>query len=750
MNDDLLEQFIAEGREQLAEAAEDLLALERAPDDKERINRLFRSIHTVKGSSGLFDIPPITRVLHAGEDMFMAVRERGLALTPEMVDAALSALDLVTRWVDELERTETLPNDAPQLAADTAARLRGYFDDPKTAAPQTGKATPAPAAPQNLAKWFDAATLARLASQPGEFHLIVYRPGESCFFKGEDPLYLALQTPGLAGFAWAFRQPSAPLASLDPYQCNLDFFLLSSAPAETLTTNFRYVAQDTTISPLPPTSFAPAPAPNKTLPEVTQTLLQTATEMLRRDAPAAEQPGRLAAARRVTTNALRAAGLPEAAERLAEASTPDALCAAIAGLLTHDGAAEAPAATTDAEPAREEPRDAGDRRKFLRVDKQKFDELMNLVGELVVAKNSLPYLAKRADEHFGARTLAREIKDEYGVIDRIAQELQGAVMAVRMMPVGQVFQRFPRLVRDLARKLGKQVDLVITGEETEADKNVIESLFDPLLHMVRNSLDHGIEPPAERQAAGKPPTATLTLAARQDGDQAVIEIIDDGRGIDPELIKQKAYERGLITEDRLTTITDHDAAMLIFAAGFSTAAAISDVSGRGVGMDVVRAAVEKAGGAISLSSVKARGTTVRLSLPLSMAVTRVMTVRLGDRLFGIPMDAVLETVRLPRERLTRIKSAEAFVLRDEIVPLRYLANLLELAEADEKPAEIAVLVVRVSGQLVGLGISAFGEVMEVILKPMDGVLSRITGYSGTCLLGDGKVLLVLDLKGLIS
>jgi two-component system chemotaxis sensor kinase CheA len=188
----------------------------------------------------------------------------------------------------------------------------------------------------------------------------------------------------------------------------------------------------------------------------------------------------------------------------------------------------------------------------------------------------------------------------------------------------------------------------------------------------------------------------------------------------------------------------------VFAPGFSTAERVSDVSGRGVGMDVVRAAVEKAGGGISLSSVKHRGTTVRLSLPLSMAVTRVMTVRLGDRLFGIPMDAVLETVKLPREAIIRIKAAEAFVLRDAIVPLRHLTRLLALPEVAEQPAEVAVLVVRVMGQLVGLGISAFGEVMEVILKPLDGVMSRITGYSGTCLLGDGKVLLVLDLKGLIS
>jgi two-component system chemotaxis sensor kinase CheA len=757
MNDELLAQFIAESRELLLEAVADLLALERAPNDQERINRLFRAVHTVKGSSGLFDIPPITRILHAAEDMFQAVRERNVALTPDIVDASLSGLDLATRWIDALERDDKLPEGAGKLAADLVARLRGTFDPAAAAAAPAGGARPAGAPP--LADWFDQATLARLSCSPSGLHLIVYRPGETCFFKGEDPLYLALQTPGLAGLACAWVAPCAPLDAFDPYHCNIMFYVISEAPAAALESHLRFVAQDVTILRLEPGSFNPAAVP-LTLPEVTYALLQFNAAMLRQEAPAAEQPGRSASVRRVTASALSAAGFDVAAARIAATATPDALADAIDRILAHGGEPAAPAATAAAvEPDAAEqragappdaPPDALGTRKILRVDQAKFDVLMSLVGELVVAKNSLPYLARRADEQFGARQLSREIKDEYGVIDRIAQDLQGAVMAVRMMPMGQVFQRFPRLVRDLARKLGKQVDLVITGEATEADKNVIESLFDPLLHMVRNSLDHGIEPPAEREANGKPRTATLTLVAWQNGDQAVIEIIDDGRGIDPEVVKRKAYERGLLDETRLNSISDQDAAMLVFAAGFSTAERVSDVSGRGVGMDVVRAAVEKAGGGISLSSVKHRGTTVRLSLPLSMAVTRVMTVRLGDRLFGIPMDAVLETVKLPREAIIRIKAAEAFVLRDAIVPLRHLTRLLALPEVAEQPAEVAVLVVRVMGQLVGLGISAFGEVMEVILKPLDGVMSRITGYSGTCLLGDGKVLLVLDLKGLIS
>jgi two-component system chemotaxis sensor kinase CheA len=387
--------------------------------------------------------------------------------------------------------------------------------------------------------------------------------------------------------------------------------------------------------------------------------------------------------------------------------------------------------------------------RTLRVDQEKIDALMTMVGELVVAKNSLPFLARRAEHHFGLRELGREIKDQYGVIDRIAQELQGAVMAVRMMPVGQVFQRFPRLVRDLSRKLGKEVDLVIEGEETEADKNVIESLFDPLLHMVRNSLDHGVETPQERAACGKTGVATVKLLARHEGDQVVIEVIDDGRGIDPEAIKRKAYERGLLDEAALASISDQDATMLVFAAGFSTAESVSDVSGRGVGMDVVRNAVEKAGGRIAMTSVKGLGTTVRLNLPLSMAVSRVMTVAVDGRQFGIPMDLIHGTVKVPLADVVRIKNSEAFVLRDRVVPLLRLAQLLELPPDAAGADDVSVVVVRIGGQTIGLGISAFGEGMEVILKPLEGLLANIVGFSGTAMLGDGRVLLVLDLKGLI-
>ena len=388
--------------------------------------------------------------------------------------------------------------------------------------------------------------------------------------------------------------------------------------------------------------------------------------------------------------------------------------------------------------------------RVLKVDQERIDRLMNLIGELVVSKNALPFLARRAEQVHGSREMSREIKDQYAVIDRLAQEMQGAIMQVRMIPVAEVFDRFPRLVRDLARKLGKQIELVIEGAETAADKTIIEALADPLLHIVRNAIDHGIEPAGERTAAGKPGCATLRLSAGQQGDQVVIAVADDGRGIDPARIRRAAVGKRLLDAERAALLSDQEAVNLIFRAGFSTAAEVSDLSGRGVGMDVVRSTVDRLGGSVGVVSVAGQGTSVRMSLPLSMAITRVMTVEVAGTQFGIPMELIGETVRLDPQRVRSIKRAETFVLRDEVVPLRRLAGLLGMPVPAAPPGvHHAVLVVRVGDAAVGLVVDRLREGIDIILKPLDGVLAGLRGYAGTALLGDGSVLLVLDLKELL-
>jgi two-component system chemotaxis sensor kinase CheA len=409
-----------------------------------------------------------------------------------------------------------------------------------------------------------------------------------------------------------------------------------------------------------------------------------------------------------------------------------------------------PAAPEPREPRASEPvGDAKPSAKVLRVDQAKIDAIMNLVAELIVAKNGIAYLARRAEEVHGSREMAREIKEQFAAVDRIAQGLQVGVMAVRMMPVGQVFQRFPRLVRDISRKLGKQIELTIEGEDTEADKNVLESLADPLIHMVRNSLDHGIETPDQRRAAGKPETGLVRIVARQENDSVVIEVSDDGKGIDPHGVKNKAARLGLITPQKAEQMSDEEAANLVFAPGFSTKEEVSDLSGRGVGMDVVRTSVIKAGGEVAMRSRLGEGTTVTLRLPLTMAVTRIVTVGCRDHVFGIPMDAIVETARITADRIHRIKSAETFVWRDAVLPILRLSRRLGLDDADTRRDEEAVMIVRVGRDRVGVIVDGFRERLEVIVKPLGGVLEGLSGISGAALLGDGRVLLILNLQELI-
>ena len=410
---------------------------------------------------------------------------------------------------------------------------------------------------------------------------------------------------------------------------------------------------------------------------------------------------------------------------------------------------EGPAAGPDGAPAREVGEEGAPRSvRVLKVEQSKVDQLLDLVGELAVAKNALPFVAQEAEDA-GARALGRRVLDEYAVISRVSEELQQAVMDVRMLPVSTAFARVPRLVRDLSRKLGKQVRLVQEGEDTAADKDVIEMLSEPLVHLVRNSLDHGIETPAVREAAGKPAEATLLLRAAPDGDAVLVEIVDDGAGIDTDAVRRRAYERGLIDENAVETMSEEDAAQLVFAPGFSTAEQVSDISGRGVGMDAVRSSIERLGGSVTVVSRRGEGLTVRLRLPLTMAVSRVLLITAGGQRFGIPLDDVVETVRVERSSVTRVAGRPVLALREDVVPLAALGGLLGTG-GDLSGDVLNVLVVRTPTGPLGLVVERFHQNTDVILKPLEGFLAGTPGYCGTALLGDGLVLLVLDVKELNS
>ena len=717
----LLETFVAEAADLLELVDSGLLALEAAPADREALDRVFRAAHTFKGSSGLFDLPEITRLTHAAEDLLDAVRADRLALTREMVDDLLAAFDLVRAWVRALDEEGAVPAGAAAAGAGLAARLRGPLGGDDT--------VPGPRRPQDLPAHDADADVAPVGPAPqwlldafGRDRLLAVRgwlerarttcravrwtPGEQSFYDGTDPLHLVRQVPAVEELVIAAREPWPALAELDEYRCVLDLTLVTRATPTELADVFLYVGDEVETAEVSAASLA--------------ALLDPATD----GGPTEAAPDDDAAVR--------------------ASVVPDVPVTEVAG----DAPADVPADVAGDLPAgrRTGPADRRATGRVLRVEQATVDRLMDLVGQLVVAKNGLPYLAEAAEHEHGARGLARQIKDQYAVVDRITEDLQGAVMDVRMLPLSVAFARFPRMVRDLARALGKDVVLEQRGEDTAADKDVIEMLADPLVHLVRNSLDHGVEAPDVRLAAGKPARATLTLAAHQEPDAVVLDVVDDGRGIDPDAVRRKAVERGVVTADEAAALTDDEAVQLVFRPGFSTAETVSDVSGRGVGMDAVRASIEATGGTVTLSSVRGEGSRVRLRLPLSMAVSRVMIFEVGGQRLGVPMDLVTETVRVPRSALARVEHQDVLLLRDTVVPLVDLAQALGTTAAPADDAVVSVLVTRPGGQDVGLVVDDFAVGAEVIVKPLDGILAGTRHIAGTALMGDGSVLLVLDVQ----
>lgn len=787
----VLQQFLLESRDFLEGIADSLLALERAPGDGALMDELFRVVHTLKGNCGLFDFPDMFRVIHAAEDLMSSVREGRIVYDRDMADALLDAMDFVAMQLDGIE-TDGSPGAGHAAASGAlASRLRGLAaaggaagadDGRDDGEPDSAGAAPAPQAARMAAAlelappalrdaWRDAAKVGKAPLW------IEYAPEPECFFKGEDPLYQALQLPGVQWQRVVPAEAWPALSELDAYRCNLLFQAVTTAPRAAVEEHFRYVPEQVFLADLTEAATAQAaPVRDPALVAEALALVRAQGEALWTLGDEPWIAGRLRAAVAAVRGCMRAIGrdadLAELdaceADALARKTgapvlvwierhaggQPDAVEAQAAAPAERNPAAQAqcavPAAGADPKSGRRAEDQPSSR--VLKVEQAKVDRLMNLIGEMVVARNGLPYLAARAEDQFGVRELAREIKAQHAVINRIVEEMQDAIMQVRMTPVSFVFQRFPRLVRDIARRLGKDVELVLEGESTEADKNVIEALADPLVHIVRNALDHGLELPEVRVAAGKPASGRLTIGARQEADQVLIEVADDGRGIDPQAIRRKAWAKGLIDEQQAERLSDQEAVELVFLPGFSTAEQVSDLSGRGVGMDAVRSAVEKLGGSVRLSSQPGQGTRLQLSLPLSMAVTNVMIVESGGAQYGVPMDLVVETVRIPAAEVHTIKQHRTAVLRGRIVPLLSLNALLALdrPQRHNEQDEMATLVLRVHGQYLGLVIDDFREVVEVILKPMGGILGSLSAYAGSALLGDGSVLMVINPKELLE
>ena len=382
--------------------------------------------------------------------------------------------------------------------------------------------------------------------------------------------------------------------------------------------------------------------------------------------------------------------------------------------------------------------------KTVRIDVERLDKLMNLVGELVLGRNRLTQIVSGIVERFEGESLARELMDTIAQVDYLTSELQAVVMRARMMPIAKVFSKFPRIVRDLSRDLNKEVELLIYGEETEVDKSVIESIHDPLVHLIRNAIDHGIETPQERKAVGKPEKGKVILRAEHEGNFIVITVEDDGRGIDPERVRRKAVEKKIITEQEASSISDRDALNLIFLPGFSTASKVTNVSGRGVGLDVVKANITKLNGMIDVQSTLGQGTKFILKLPLTLAIIQGLLVDVCGEIFIIPLSSVIEVVRIPRSQVHSIKGREIIRLRDTVLPLVRLANIFNLSSNGDFKENLYVVVVGLAEKKLGIVVDGLVGQKEVVIKSLGSYLNNVRGIAGATILGDGTVRMIVD------
>lgn len=638
-------QFIVEARELVQAAIDDLFALETDPANGTHLDSVFRAVHTLKGSAGLFDLPVLHATLHRAEDILGRVRSDAGSLDAPQIDAVISVLEWTDRCVDELERDGVV--SAQQLIR--AEGFQGTLNADNDRPPESGTRNEA-----GSIAW--ALSLAARIGGPASV-AVRYRPHAECFFSGDDPIALVSRIPSLTHLSIEPATPWPGGELFDPFRCNLAFEALSTAPLSEVEAIFRLVPDQVEIAPL-----------------------GTATASAAESAPA-----------EIRAEVMRG----------------------------------------------------------LRVDPARIDALLDLVGELMTTKSGMAGLATGVAGLPGGGEIARSIAVAQKDLDRLIRALYGGVLQTRMVPLGQAFRRLPRMVRDLSQRLGKPTELTITGDAVEADKTIVDELFEPLLHLVRNAMDHGIESAAERFAAGKPATAKLSLQVVIDGDQIVISLSDDGRGIDAQTIRRAAVRKGIVDADTAAALDDQAALGLLFSPGFSTATTVSDLSGRGVGLDAVRKDVTRLRGTVTLTSRLGHGATTALRLPFGFAMTQLLIVSVGTERYGVPMQAVMETVRIGRGAVTPIRDNRAFVLRDRTVPLLSLPEMLGLPDS-QAAGDMTVLVMAVANQRVGIIVDAIAEHVEAITRPLGGLLTGTPGVAGTAVLENGQVMLVLDIAELIG
>ena len=705
--EEIFKVFFEESVEGLDQMESGLLNLDVAAD-RETINTIFRAAHSIKGGAATFGFMEVSGFTHGVETLLDEMRQGTRGVTQDAIQLLLQSVDCLRAML--VATQAGTPVDAPRMAAisDELAQLLAS-PAPAAASTSVAEALPAPVLasapvvvqdrPAFLAgcagwsiRFVPHPDILRLRNEPTRMFAELARLGE---------LQVHTDTTALAS-----------LAELDPEECDLSWTLLlrGSVSKQAIEEVFDWVSADSTLQ-------------YRHFPEVVSAVAGG-----------------------------QAAVPPVGAEELA-GSTPGAVSvlpvSGANGVMSPSpatSAAPAPPAAAVATPApgAAVTRPANGEQGSIRVSIDKVDNLINLIGELVITQSML----SRFGDDFELDQLER-LREGLVQLTRNTRELQESVMQIRMLPISFAFNRFPRLVHDLSRKLGKKVELRLSGEATELDKTVLEKISDPLVHLVRNALDHGLEQPEVRLAAGKPETGMLELAAFHEGGNILIEVRDDGGGLNRQRILQRARERGLVSPD--AELSDEQVHQLIFAPGFSTAEVVSDVSGRGVGMDVVRRNIQDLGGQVTIHSQEGRGSTIRIRLPLTLAILDGQLVRVAEETYVVSLVAIVETIQVKRERVSTVAGrTELFRLRDHYIPIIRLHDLFGLQCQRRAGDEGLLVVVEADGHRYGVLVDDLGAQQQVVIKSLDTNFRPVPGLAGATILGDGTVALIIDVPGLVQ
>lgn len=745
-DDEILQDFLVEAGELLEGLSEQLVDLERNPDDRDLLNSVFRSFHTIKGGAGFLNLTNLVAVCHRAEDVFNVLRQGQRAVDSELMDAVLQVLDVVNGMFEQvrsgeepdaadpslLQRLEVLAKPGGPAPAATAAATA----PPPAATRPPVTATPAPTpSPTPVPTAAPAPPPPPPTSPPKPTVAAPPPPGPGDTTDEEFESLLDNVEPGdqVVSQPMAAAKPTAPgnddEITEEEFEKLLDVLHGEGGPsAEKPTQGDELITEDEfdrLLDELHGEGKSPSVTP---APEAAATDLITEEEFDRLlDELHGEKGVKPDAAPAMPDTIAESAPIaPAEAEASAEPvppPPPPAAKPAASGAKPGSGTVSAGEAT-------------------VRVDTKRLDDIMNLVGELVLVRNRLATLrAGMQDE---------QVSKAVSNLDVVTADLQAAVMKTRMQPIKKVFGRFPRVVRDLARSLKKEIELELQGEETDLDKNLVEALADPLVHLVRNAVDHGIETPEERIKAGKPRVGRVLLAATQEGDHILLTISDDGKGMDADILREKAVEKGLMDADAAARLTDQDAFNLIFMAGFSTKTEISDVSGRGVGMDVVKTRIAQLNGRVEIDSVKGEGSILRVKVPLTLAILPTLMVVLGQQRFALPLASVSEIFNLDLSRTNHIDDQEVVMVRNHALPLFYLRHWLVLDGGMREPGRTEhVVVVFIGNRRVGLVVDRLIGQEEVVIKPLGAALHGLAGFAGATITGDGGIALILDVPSLL-